>query len=86
MGWMKMTNYERIKAMSVDEMAKFIRSMVDENETHDVACYGCVHYGTHHSDPDYKGTNLYECEGCECEGVGLDIVKWLNKDSGVQNA
>ena len=75
-----MTNFERIKGYSVEEMAEFIRSMVDDGETHEVACYGCINYGTHHSDPAYKGTNLYECEGCSCEGIGLDIVAWLNAD------
>ena len=73
-----MTNYERITNMSVEEMAKFLKSMVDDNETHEVACYGCINYGTHHSDPQNKGTNLYECEGCYCEGIGHDLVKWLN--------
>lgn len=76
-----MTNFDRIKGYSVDEMAEFIRSMVDDEETHEVACYGCINYGTHHSDPAYKGTNLYECEGCSCEGIGLDVVAWLNADT-----
>jgi hypothetical protein len=75
-----MTNFERIKAMSIDEMANFIRSMVDDDETHEVACYNCCAYGTHHSDPKNKGTNLYDCDGCDCEGIGLDIVAWLNLD------
>lgn len=76
-----MTVFDRIKAMSVSEMAEFIRSMVDDYETHEVACYGCINYGTHHSDPANKGTNLYECEGCPCEGMGLDIVAWLNSET-----
>ena len=75
-----MTNYERIKNMSVDEMAEFLKSMVDENETHEVACYGCINYGTHHSNPKNNGTNLYECDGCSCEGIGHDIVKWLESE------
>ena len=37
-----MTNFEKIKAMSVEEMAEFIKTMVDEEESHDVACYGCL--------------------------------------------
>lgn len=73
-----MTNYERIKNMSVEEMAEFIKTMVDDDETHDVACYGCINYGTHHSDIKNKGTCLYECDSCYCEGVGHDLVKWLN--------
>lgn len=75
-----MTNFERIKAMSVDEMAEFIRSMVDDNETHEVACYSCCAYGTHHSDPKNKGTNLYDCDGCYYEGVGLNIKAWLRME------
>ena len=78
-----MTNYERIKAMSIDEMAEFLRSMVDDDETHEVACYGCFAYGTHHSDPQYKGTNLYDCNGCSNEGIGLDLVAWLNAEEVV---
>ena len=76
----RMTNFDRIKGMSVSELAEFLRSMVDDGETHEVACYGCIDYGTHHSDPRNKGTNLYSCDGCGCEGVGLDIEAWLNLD------
>lgn len=75
-----MTNYDRIKAMTVEEMAEFIKSMVDEDEVHDVACYGCINYGTHHSDINNKGTNLYECDGCYCEGMGHDIERWLESE------
>ena len=81
-----MTNYARIKSFTIDEMAAFIRSMVDDDETHEVACYGCVNYGTHHSDPSNKGTGLYECEGCECEGIGLDLVAWLNAEAPKEDA
>ena len=77
-----MTNADRIRAMSDEELAEFIRSMVDEDYTHEVACYGCISYGTHHSDPANKGTNLYECDGCSCEGVGLDVLKWLQLPAG----
>ena len=74
------TNFDRIKAMSIEEMAEFIKSMVDENETHEVGCYGCSFYGCHHSDPKYKGTGLYECEDCSNESVGLDLIKWLESE------
>lgn len=73
------TNADRIRAMSDEELAEFIRSMVDENGSHEVACYGCINYGTHHSDPANKGTHLYECDGCSCEGIGLDVLKWLKQ-------
>ena len=74
-----MTNADRIRAMSDEELEQFIFSMVDDCSTHEVGCYGCVNYGTHHSDPTNKGTNLYECDGCSCEGVWLDIMKWLQQ-------
>jgi hypothetical protein len=84
-----MTIFEKIKSFSIEEMAEFIRLMVDESEDAEVACYGCINYGTYHSDPANKGTNLYECEGCMNEDVGLDIVKWLNldvcKDGGAED-
>lgn len=75
-----MTNFERIKRMTIDEMAEFIRLMVDDCEVHEVGCYCCINYGTHHSDPKNKGTNLYECSGCPNEGIGLDLMAWLNKE------
>ena len=73
------TNADRIRSMSDEELAQFIFSMVDDCSTHDVGCYGCINYGTHHSDPANKGTHLYECEGCPNEAVGLDIAKWLKQ-------
>ena len=74
--WEK-TNADRIRAMSDEELAELIRSMVDGSNSHNVACYGCINYGTHHSDPANKGTYLYECDGCENEGIGLDVLMWL---------
>ena len=79
-----MTQFEQIKAMTLEEMAEFIKSMVDDSEVHYVACYGCVHYGTHHSDSQYKGTPLYECDGCPDEGIGLDLIKWLEREVEVE--
>lgn len=73
------TNADRIRSMSDEELAEFIRSMVDESNSHNVACYGCINYGTHHSDPANKGTYLYECDGCENEGIGLDVLMWLKQ-------
>lgn len=74
-----MTNADRIRAMSDEELAEFIQNMVDGSNSHNVACYGCINYGTHHSDPANKGTCLYECDGCENEGIGLDVLKWLQQ-------
>lgn len=73
------TNADRIRSMSDEELAEFIRSMVDGSNSHPVACYGCINYGTHHSDPANKGTYLYECEGCTNEGIGLDVLMRLKQ-------
>ena len=75
----KKTRADKIRAMSDEKLAEFIRSMVDENNSHNVACYGCINYGTHHSDPANKWTPLYECDGCENEGIGLDVLMWLSR-------
>lgn len=75
----KKTRADHIRTMDDDDLAKFIRSMVDGSNTHGVGCYDCIYYETHHSDPLSKGTNLYECEGCSSEGVGLDVKKWLQQ-------
>ena len=73
------TNADRIRAMSDEKMAEFIQNMVDGSNNHNVACYGCINYGTHHSNPANKGTYLYECEGCTNEGIGLDVLMWLQQ-------
>ena len=73
------TNADKIRSMSDEELAEFIRSMVDGSNSHPVACSGCINYGTHHSDPANKGTYLYECDGCENEGIGLDVLMWLQQ-------
>jgi hypothetical protein len=75
------TNYDRIKNKTIPEMAEFLKSLLDGENNHNVGCYGCSHYGTHHSDIKNKGTNLYECDDCSCEGVGLDLVKWLENEA-----
>ena len=75
----KITNADRIRAMSDEELAEFIQNMVDGSNSHNVACYGCINYGTHHSDPANKGTYLYECDGCENEGIGLNVLDWLQQ-------
>ena len=77
------TNADRIRAMSDEELAEFIFSLVDEDSSYEIGCYGCINYGTHHSDPANKGTHLYECEGCSGEGIGLDIGKWLKQPAEV---
>lgn len=76
-----MNNYMYIATMKPHELAAFLRQCVDPDEAPpEIGCYGCINFGTHHSDPANKGTSLYECEGCPCEGVGLDIEKWLMKE------
>lgn len=76
----KMTNYDNIRNMTVDKMAEFLTSLLDGENNHNVGCYGCAYYGTHHSDPQNKAIGLYECEDCYFEDIGLDLIKWLNED------
>lgn len=76
-----MKQIDRIKSMNVEEMANFLESLLDGENNHDVGCYGCINYGTHHSDPQYKGTDLYDCDDCPNEGIGLDLSKWLKSES-----
>lgn len=62
-----MTNYERIKAMSVEEMAKAICDGVSSDP-----CDYCPH-----------ASNGYECYGNYCEGkTNCDMVAdWLNSET-----
>lgn len=75
-----LTNFENIRQMSIDELAKFLTSLLDGNHIHNVGCYHCFNYSINHLDPQYKGANLSKCNGCYNEGVGDDLVKWLNKE------
>ena len=72
-----MNNYIYITTMKPHELAAFLRSILDPDEVPEIGCFNCINYGTHHSDPANKGTNLYECEGCPNEDVGFDLEKWL---------
>ena len=74
-----MTNAQKIRAMSDEELAEFIRSMVDGSYNYDFACYKYTNYVTHHSDPANKGIYLYKCDDCESGGFGLDVLMWLQQ-------
>ncbi len=75
-----MTNFEKIKNMSVEELADLLKSLAEGENKYEVGCFTCVYYGTHHSDIKNKGTYLYECADCDCESIGLDLVKWLESE------
>lgn len=75
-----MNNFMYITTMKPHEMAEFLRTLLDPDEAPEIGCFCCVNYGTHHSEPAFKGTNLYECEGCPNEDIGLDLEKWLMKE------
>lgn len=78
-----MNNYMYITTMKPHELAEFLCTLLDPDEAPEIGCFNCINFGTHHSDPAYKGTNLYECESCPNEGVGLDLEKWLMKEREV---
>ena len=76
-----MTNAQKIRAMSDEELAEFIRSIVDGSYNYDFACYKYTNYETHHSDPANKGIYLYKCDDCESEGFRLDVLMWLQQQA-----
>ena len=79
----KKTNADRIRSMTDEELAEFIRSMVDGSYNYDFACYKYTNCVTHHSDPANKGIYLYKCDDCESEGIGLDVLMWLQQPAEV---
>lgn len=69
-----MTNYERIKNMSVEEMAEFLKTCVSDDLTHGIGCYQCIDYGTHHYTEG-------DCEAnCSIFSIGLDVKKYLESE------
>lgn len=81
-----MTNYQKIKGMSIEEMATFLEQHIyGEVETDDDVrgCNDCIHNGTHHTNKEYLGTefeHLYECKDCEYEN-DKTLITWLNKEA-----
>lgn len=67
-----MTNLEKIKSMTVKEMAEWLEIILnDEHENWDsIGCWDCITYGTHHYPKD--------CGNCEFLG-GLEL--WLNRET-----
>lgn len=68
-------NYERIKSMTIEEMSKFINSLIDENSTYCIACNRCINYNTHHYYERNGG-----CEDCEYYDIGSSVLDWLKSD------
>lgn len=73
------TNADRIRAMSNEELAEFIRSIIDGSYNYNFSCYEYTNCVIHHSDPANKGIYLYKCDDGESEGIGLDLLKWLHQ-------
>ena len=68
-----MSNYEKIKKMTIDEMAKFLERINDAHgkSVNKIACTNCIYYDTLHMPKDCIR------EGCEYVDIGIDIKKWL---------
>jgi hypothetical protein len=66
-----MTNYEKIKSMSLEEMAEWIDRQYDQEreDWFSLGCYNCINYGTHHCPKDCG----------ECEWLG-GIKQWLQQE------
>ena len=67
-----MTNYERIKNMSIDEMAAML---LDESENHYTYCNGCQCQSFYA--PHCSSNNLES----DCK---KSVIKWLNSESEEQ--
>lgn len=67
------TNFEKIKNMTVEEMAEYFHEVFDENKEH-FGCLSCINYNTHHH-------NYTECKNCEYWNCGGDIKQWLQLES-----
>jgi hypothetical protein len=72
------SNADRIRSMNDEELAEWIDSVLNQDrEDWDVpGCYSCINYGTHHSNPENKGTYLYECADCPYEGSYENGLKY----------
>lgn len=68
-----MINFEKIKAMSVDEMAEWLdlSNNQDRDDWSSIGCFHCINHGTHHH-------NERECGDCEWWG---GIKAWLQKEA-----
>ena len=56
-----MTNADRIRSMSDEELAKFIDGIQADDDTSGyIGCTHCINHGTHHADKSYVGTELKE--------------------------
>lgn len=72
-----MNNYEKIKAMSIEELASFLDSLQDdERDDHiSIGCNRCCNYNTHHYPDDCK-----ERDGSVCVDMG-GAIAWLKRDT-----
>lgn len=66
------TNYERIKSMTVEQMAEWLDQILnqDRKDWDEPGCYHCVIHGTHHE-------NEEGCGGCEFWG---GLKQWLERE------
>lgn len=65
------TNHEKIKNMSVEEMAEHFQKLFDPYKER-FGCLSCIDYGTHHH-PD-------DCGDCYWLTIGGNILKYLQQE------
>ena len=71
-----MTNFERIKSFTVDEMTEWLDKMLnqDREDWESIGCYNCIYYGTHH----------YPSDCGDCEFLG-GLKQWLKREHDTTN-
>lgn len=66
------TNYEKIKNMTVEEMAEIFKKAFDDN-IEQFGCGSCINYNTHHYPND--------CEDCYWLPIGTSVKQWLESEA-----
>lgn len=67
-----MNNYDRIKNMSIEEMAGYFQKLFDPHKDR-FGCLSCLDYGTHHY--------LEDCGDCCWLTIGGNILKYLEQEA-----
>ena len=72
-----MTNGEKIRQMTDEELADWLDRMFNEarEDWEPVGCYNCINYGTHHANPSDES---YACGDCEYKN---GLLAWLQQEA-----
>ena len=71
-----MTNADRIRNMTDEELSEFFDKMLNQDriDWESIGCFDCIYYKTHHQD---KSRPDYACENCEFKD---GLLEWLQAE------